>query len=290
MYKELIIGMELKDSEAGRFNKERILFQKNFQKVYGKYKRKTYLFGENFEYVIPSNKEDLNIVLEKIKPFIKHFELRMRTEEKYEAIDYDKAVAYKVEFPYGFDEYDNFHDKEELELEISKCNACAATDKKEILYLSFQGNDKFKKGCAGHSDEYEDQIISILLEKHLTDAGIDKDFFKPVYNIRKKLLGYRLYGEKNVLPPKSIVINGEEDYVDCESCGSASIRQLPPYSINIENTWSIDDWGIDALCDINQTYEYRPIYRLVIINKNTYSSIKEVWPEVTKYVIPIFRR
>lgn len=290
MYRSLVVNMQLREKFQRTSSSDRTRFEMDFDKKYEKYKRKNYVCGVSWEYVIPENKFDLRETLEEIKPFQSQYYFGLRLERKYEPKDYDAAVAFKMNFSYGFMEYDNYHDREELELDTNICDDCTAVDRKEILFLRLDSKKKFRSEYLGLSSEFEDPIISVPLREYLVKSGIADALFKPVKNYRKEVIGYRFYGEKNILPPGSVTSGYQEYQRVCNTCGRTIVDVRFDLDLDKKAGWSISQEGMKCLADANLTYEYRPILRDVIINHKIGALMQEVWPKATNYLIPILLR
>lgn len=208
----------------------------------------------------------------------------------YEEFEYENAEAFVISFPYGFDEYDNCYDRDELELDTFPCDDCCANDRKEILYLELdKEKDGFCESFSGLSvDGYEEQIISIPLYNHLCSNDVQEECFKPVFDLNDNIVGYSFYGLNNILPEGTTASRLEEEREVCPSCGRVLVEY---YEENLEEPirpWTITEEGIRMLQDVNFTYEYRENLRKIIVSKKVFRLIKEKWPEIVEYVEPMF--
>lgn len=306
MYRLLEFNFKIKEEFEGNPDEKFNRFETQIASRYEAYRYKSLYVGK-WGYRIPEN-EHLEDFLRMIKPFDKYYDFSLWMKNIYEEKDYQEASAFLLDFPYGCDEYDNEKDLEELNTESYICNECRAVEKKEVLILE-QDNDwieDIENTYAGISTNRKDYVISRQLYDYLKEKNIDGDFFRPVYDINKTLFGYRLYGEKNILPQFSIVGGEAECYNKCEECGSVAIEPYWEWDLDDNSLWNsisaqykigsfsmsgcynINKRGLKALKCVNLTSEYHPTNKDVIIDSHLYWLIEKKWPDIKQYVFPIF--
>ena len=91
-------------------------------------------------------------------------------------------------FSTGFEEYENYLDREELELDEYPCTNCIANDRKEILYAKPYNISKFKKDYGIYAIEaQEEQILTPNLHQwareHFGHGRIWNKYYKKKYSI-----------------------------------------------------------------------------------------------------------
>lgn len=290
MFRNIVLELRIKDEAIGCFNKERVLCEKEFNYNYGKFEVPTMIHGDGREFHIPDDKinlDRLKNLLVGLSPFyyIKHW-----ITAGYRQEDFERAPAAIVDFSIGFEDYGNFHDKEELESSTEVCEVCGATELKNELILRIEPSlaKKFKKSFMGFSSENGAQILSIPFYVFLLDRGIESRFFRPVYNIKKNLVGYYLHGTQNILPLAAVYIEGVSyDSRKCPCCGRVSMRNEDAGGIDIK-IYRLTDDAVNLLQAVNVTYEYWPFERRLLINRDLLFLLKEQWEDVLEYAEPVF--
>lgn len=206
--------------------------------------------------------------------------------------DMDRAVAYGLLFSTGFEEYENYLDREELELDEYPCTNCIANDRKEILYAKPYNISKFKKDYGIYAIEaQEEQILTPNLHQFLVDNNISQDYFRPVYTSRNKLISYYLYQKANVLPRGSVKRGGKIEIERCENCGREIWRFLQDDYEGDPPIWTITKEGLNLLKDVNTMEEYIYGIKRTIISKKLYNLLKKKMKNLDGEninIVPIF--
>lgn len=292
MYRNIILELRIKEEAIGRFNKEKVLCERKFERDFGRFEVPTIIYGDGKEYHIPDDKVDTDELKRLVLGLQPFYSVECWIEPGFSEDDFRNAPAAMVDFPLGFEEYDNYHDREELVSTVEVCEACSATELKKSLILKIDPAfaKAFKKSFLGLSSDSGAQIVSIPLYEVLMDNGVDDTCFCPVYNMKKNLVGYCLNGSGNFLPAGALSKEGTAyNYQKCSACGRISIKE--------EHTEEKEDFAFrlfrlreDAVEDlqaVNATYEYWPFERRLLVSRELLLLIGKKWPEVLQFAEPV---
>ena len=255
--------------------------------------RKKYFFSEE--------KMDLNKVYQEQQKFEEYVDLKDNIVfiEK----EIEDAVAYILNYSWGFEEYGNYLDREELEPYIYPCEECNVFDTKEVIYAKPYVTEDLKTSYGIYAiDGGEEQILTPKLYEYLIENGIEKKYFKPVYITKENIIGrafskfkpmnklftYYLNLNANVLPENSVKGGYGEVREVCRKCGRINVYYTMDDFSKPVIPWTITEKGVENLKDVNTMYEYYSNSKITIINKKMYNLLKEKVANFSDHITPIF--
>ena len=293
MYRNIILELRIKEEAIGRFNKEKILCERKFERDFGRFEVPTMIYGDGKEYHIPDDKVDTNELKRLVLGLQPFYSIDCWIKPVFSEDDFRNAPAAMVDFPFGFEEYDNFHDREELVSAVEVCEVCNATKLKKSLILKIDPTfaKAFKKSFQGLSSDSGAQIVSIPLYEYLIGSGIDGTCFYPVYNIKKNIVGYCLNGSGNLLPAGALCKEGTSyNYQKCGACGRISIKeeQIDEEEDSVFKRFRLRKDAVEALQGVNATYEYWPFERRLLVSRELLLLMGKKWPDILQFAEPVF--
>jgi len=293
LYRNIILELRIKEEAINRFNKEKVLCERKFKRDFGQFEVPPMICGDGKEYHIPDDKVDtdeLKRLVIGLQPF---YSIECWIMPGFSEDDFRNAPAAMIDFPFGFEEYGNFHDREELVSSVEVCEVCGATELKKSLILKIDPAfaRAFKKSFQGLSSDDGAQIVSIPLYEFLIGSGIDDTCFCPVYNMKKNLVGYCLNGNGNLLPAGAL---GKEatayNSQKCSACGRISIKEEHTEEKNdfACRLFRLREDAVEDLQAVNATYEYWPFERQLLVSRELLFLIRKKWPEILQFAKPVF--
>lgn len=249
---------------------------------------------------------ELDVNLEDIYNDQKGFKdyLDLEIKKVYLSEEMEDAVAYILNYSWGFEEYGNYLDREELEPYIYPCEECNVFDIKEVIYAKPYITEDLKKSYGIYAiDGREEQILTPKLYEYLIENGIEKKYFKPVYITKENIVGralskfkpmdklftYYLNLNANVLPENSVKGGYGEVREVCRECGRVNVYYTMDDFSKPLIPWTITEKGVENLKDVNTMYEYYMNSKITIINKKMYNFLIEKVENFNEHITPIFK-
>lgn len=301
------------------FSKEEQQIITNIEELYGENIKTTKENNADIKYIFQSKTSNLEEILQFLKSVGGRIGLSMYINERYEKTDYNRASAFLLFFSKEHYDYESdVDDENEEDLEYSPyeilCNSCCALNfYRDRIYVKPTGNMKndFKNKYTGTSsfDFSYISVISELLYEHLVSEGVDKEFFKDVYQKNGNIWAKCLDGSKNILASGTVKCSVCSDETVCSKCGrkfydcaktevNSGIWAEIDKCDEILNygyfprpeIWTINEDIASELPAFSITGDYIYRRRWLVVNKEVFNLIQEKVPSVTKRSIPVFVR
>lgn len=203
-------------------------------------------------------------------------------ETKYTKKEAREAVGFEPDFSRHYcEEYDDVDNHFEV-----LCKNChTATEEPERVYAQPKGYiKKAKYGVMFLDHLLTEWIVTVELYEALLAEGISARYFRPVFNKKRKVLGYYLMSD-NILPEDFYIDPVYDDGLICPVCGRKifQYKKFPHWELPKK---MMED-AVKMMKPVNLTSEIYNYQHKVIISPALHDLIKKY--DKTAQFIPIFR-